>query len=88
VTAVAEDFAALSAGRDRSLVLDRLRRRIELIDGRGACALPDGVRRLAESVLVGFGEHVQEHLRRGGCRAVRRLPLTLPQRPRSEAEWR
>jgi NADH:ubiquinone oxidoreductase subunit F (NADH-binding) len=88
VKAVAEDFAELSAGRDRALVLERLWRRIELIDGRGACALPDGVRRLAESVLVGFAEHVAEHLQRGACTEARPLPLHLPPGPTGEADWR
>jgi NADH:ubiquinone oxidoreductase subunit F (NADH-binding) len=88
VRAIAEDVAALAAGRDRQLVVERLRRRIELVDGRGACALPDGVRRLVESVLIGFGGHVAEHLRRGACTDAPALPLSLPPAPRSEADWR
>ena len=39
-------------------VTERLRSRIDVIDGRGACALPDGVRRLVASVLDGFPDHV------------------------------
>ena len=60
-----------------------------MIDGRGACALPDGVRRLVASVLDGFPDHV------GRARAPRRLPsmhsscaLPLPSTPLAEADWR
>lgn len=87
VSAVADDFAALCSGRDGGLVLERLRRRIGLIDGRGACALPDGVRLLAASVLNGFGEHVRQHLLRGACPGSRALAIHLPPGPRSEADW-
>ena len=86
VRAVANDFAALAEGRDQAVV-GRLQRRLELIDGRGACALPDGVRLLGTSVLKGFGEHVHEHLRRGACTGARVLQISLPRGPASEADW-
>jgi hypothetical protein len=69
-------------------VTDRLRSRIDVIDGRGGCALPDGVRRLVASVLEGFPDHVAMHERHGGCRDARQLPLALPSTPLGRADWR
>ena len=67
--AIADDMAAL-AGGDRG-ALDRLRRRLPVIDGRGACGHPDGavaVAASALSVLTGRDSaHLRQHRRARGC---------------------
>ncbi len=88
VAAVAADLTGLAVKGEGATALQRLRRRLDLIDGRGACALPDGVRRLGRSVLLNFEEHVDEHVRHGACRAAHDAQLILPTGPRSEADWR
>lgn len=50
--------------------LRRLRRLFELVEGRGACHLPDGVARLAASALRVFADDVRRH-ERGPCPAAR-----------------
>lgn len=88
VAAVAGDLAKLCSGPTGGIVTARLRSRISMIDGRGACALPDGVRRLIASVLDGFCDHVAQHERHGGCVDARPLALPLTSRPLTEADWR
>lgn len=69
--AIAADMAGLAAGERAAL--DRLRRRLPIIDGRGGCAHPDGAVALAGSalgVLIGpLTPHLEYHLRYGGCQA-------------------
>ncbi len=88
VGAVARDLEELCSPYASGRTTDRLRRRIEMIDGRGACALPDGVRRLVASVLTGFAAHVERHERGSACSGLTRVPLHLPAGPRSEDDWR
>ena len=67
--AVAGDFASLATGsavRD-ALVLRRLERRLGEVNGRGACAHPDGAVRLAESALLTFADDVRQHLAGRPC---------------------
>jgi NADH:ubiquinone oxidoreductase subunit F (NADH-binding) len=45
-----------------------------LVDGRGACHLPDGVARLAASALRVFGDDVRSH-QRGPCPGARGRPV-------------
>jgi NADH:ubiquinone oxidoreductase subunit F (NADH-binding) len=69
--AIAEDMTALGAG-DRG-ALDRLRRRLPVINGRGACSHPDGAVALAASALSALTTqqpgHLGRHLTAGGCPA-------------------
>ena len=88
VAAVAGDLARLCTGDADGRVTDRLRSRIDVIDGRGSCALPDGVRRLVASLLNGFPDHVAQHERFGACRRATAVGLPLPPPPSSEADWR
>lgn len=77
--AVASDFAELADGsavRD-ALILRRIERRLGEIDGRGACAHPDGAVRLADSALRVFEADVRQHLAGRPCAAAGR-PSRLP----------
>jgi NADH:ubiquinone oxidoreductase subunit F (NADH-binding) len=69
--AIAADMAGL-AGGDRS-AMDRLRRRLPVINGRGGCGHPDGAVTLAASALAVVSQrqpgHLAQHLRAGGCPA-------------------
>ena len=75
--AIAADFAELAAGAGgRSL--DRLRRRLPIVSGRGACAHPDGAVNLATTALRVFAEDVRAHAHGRPCRWAgggQRLPM-------------
>ncbi|GAA1983876.1 NADH-ubiquinone oxidoreductase-F iron-sulfur binding region domain-containing protein [Kitasatospora viridis] len=73
--AVAEDFAALAAGRPDPAVAARLERRVGLLAGRGACRHPDGAARLAATALHTFAGDVERHLRSGPCPGAHRPPV-------------
>jgi NADH:ubiquinone oxidoreductase subunit F (NADH-binding) len=89
VAAVARDLARMCTIEGGRAVTERLRSRIDVIDGRGACALPDGVRRLVASALEGFPDHVAMHERHGACRDAPQVPLSLPLTPLGRpADWR
>jgi len=65
--AIAE-FTGRLAGRPGRRDLERLRDLLGLVDGRGACRLPDGAVRMVRSALQTFAAEVQLH-RRGHCAA-------------------
>jgi NADH:ubiquinone oxidoreductase subunit F (NADH-binding) len=67
--AVAADFADL-AWRPRASRGNRLRDRIGLLPGRGACKHPDGAARLAASALRTFADEVRRHRAHGPCAAA------------------
>jgi NADH:ubiquinone oxidoreductase subunit F (NADH-binding) len=75
--AIAEDFAAIAECRGDVSVYRRLRQRLSVIPGRGACRHPDGAVRFAASALQVFSSHVSFHERAGRCLAARR-PGMLP----------
>ncbi|MEU8619159.1 NADH-ubiquinone oxidoreductase-F iron-sulfur binding region domain-containing protein [Streptomyces sp. NPDC048623] len=86
--AVAEDFAALAAGRADADLLRRLHRRVGLLPDRGACRHPDGAARLAASALRVFADDVGLHLAQGACAAAHRPPR-IPVPPAVPPEtWR
>ncbi|MER6290781.1 NADH-ubiquinone oxidoreductase-F iron-sulfur binding region domain-containing protein [Streptomyces sviceus] len=86
--AVAEDFTVLATGRADAALLSRLRRRVGLLPGRGACHHPDGAARLAASALHAFADDVEDHLAHGTCPAAGRPPR-LPVPPATAPEnWR
>lgn len=67
VPALAEDLAMLAAGAADAELPERLRRRLGVIPGRGACAHPDGAVRLAASTLRVFVDDLAEHRRGRPC---------------------
>jgi len=69
--AIAADFAELANGV-AGQALDRLRRRLPVITGRGACAHPDGAVRLAASALDVFAADVTAHTTGAGCTSTTR----------------
>lgn len=77
--AVAADVAALAqaSGAQRT-TLDRLRRRLTLLPGRGACGHPDGFARLVQSALRTFADDVRSHAAGRPCRWVGRSVVVVP----------
>jgi NADH:ubiquinone oxidoreductase subunit F (NADH-binding) len=88
--AAAQDFAQLAWGAADHGLLPRLRQRLGLLPGRGACRHPDGAARLAASALELFAEDVYRHLRHGPCPGAHQhttVPLDRTAAP-GEEEWR
>ncbi len=54
-----------------------VRRWLGMVEGRGACKLPDGAVRFVRSALAVFADHVADH-RRGACRADPTPVLPVP----------
>jgi len=66
--AVTADLTAIACGtRDAHDAHARLLRRLDVVTGRGACALPDGAVRLARSAVTVFGTDLRHHLRGRPC---------------------
>lgn len=66
---VAADWHELVLHPSRQ-VLTRLRGRLGVIPGRGACRFPDGVARFTSSALRVFGDHLDRHVT-GDCQRAR-----------------
>lgn len=75
--AIAADMTALAAGRLGRMGLARLRERLAVIPGRGACAHPDGAVRHAQSALRVFADDATRHAAGAPC-AWTGLPGWLP----------
>jgi NADH:ubiquinone oxidoreductase subunit F (NADH-binding) len=65
--AIAEDMVRLAVGRGDSALVERLRLRLDAVEGRGACRLPDGAVRLTRSALSIFAADVHSHSRHHPC---------------------
>jgi NADH:ubiquinone oxidoreductase subunit F (NADH-binding) len=65
---------------------ERLRFRLGVIDGRGACAHPDGVVKFVASALRVFGHEVRRHLGGQQCPAGPQV-LPLPAPPDESEGW-
>jgi NADH:ubiquinone oxidoreductase subunit F (NADH-binding) len=68
LAAIAADLDALAYGVPTA---DRLRYRLGMVNGRGACAHPDGAVRLAASALTAFADDVAAHAAGRPCAGVR-----------------
>jgi NADH:ubiquinone oxidoreductase subunit F (NADH-binding) len=80
--ALADDLARLAAGRSDGRLGDRLASRLEAVDGRGACRMPDGAARLVRSALAVFADDARAHARRHPCPGWNRRPiLPVPATP-------
>ncbi len=90
--AIADDFSQLASGCPKGPLLDRLDRRLWMVNGRGACRHPDGAVRLARSALAAFAADVKSHVSRRTCLAARhgqRRGSVLPiPRPAGQEVWR
>ena len=91
LAAIADDFAQLALGRPDGNPAQRLRRRLGVIPGRGACRHPDGAVRLAASALAAFDADLRAHAARHPCpgaqRGSRSAILPIPQHEVTE-DWR
>ncbi len=83
--ALADASTALAGGRGAIEALRDMQDLPSEIEGRGACAHPDGAARLVRSALAAFPDEVRLHLE-GHCSATRRTPV-LPV-PAASEEWR
>ncbi len=75
--AIADDLELLAGGRRDPSVLERITRRADTVEGRGACRHPDGVVRLVRSALSVFAEDAWSHAQGRPC-AGRGHPTVLP----------
>lgn len=76
--ALASEFEQLTYGASGPGHPKRLAHVAAMVRGRGACAHPDGVTRLALSALDTFADEFLDHANHGGCEACSapaRLPL-------------
>jgi NADH:ubiquinone oxidoreductase subunit F (NADH-binding) len=76
--ALATEFEQLTYGPTGPGQRQRLAHLALMVRGRGACAHPDGVSRLAQSALDTFPDELLDHATHGGCEACTspaRLPL-------------
>lgn len=85
--AIADDFTQLAAARPQGQLLDRLHRRLGMINGRGACAHPDGAVRLARSALSAFAADARMHASGRPCPAARQSQSTGYVLPVPESAW-
>ena len=75
--AIAHDMTAIAEGTARPADAQRLRHRLGIIPGRGACAHPDGASGLAVSALHVFARDLDAHLAGHPCPGAT-APTSLP----------
>jgi NADH:ubiquinone oxidoreductase subunit F (NADH-binding) len=86
--AIADDLGRLARGRPDGDLMLRLRRRLDEVNGRGACRHPDGVVSMARSALDVFAADVAAHMRGQPC-AFRHNPTRLRfPHPAAGGTWR
>jgi NADH:ubiquinone oxidoreductase subunit F (NADH-binding) len=85
--ALAADFVELALGRARGETFDRLRTRLGVLPGRGACAHPDGAARLAASALRVFAEDVRAHASGRPCAWSAHSSVVGPPLASSNLDW-
>ena len=84
--AIAEAMEQIADSNAGAGHLERVKRWIDLVRGRGACHHPDGAVGLLSSALTVFGDHVQMHLYRQRCYGA--TVTGFPQPPPSGQGWR
>ncbi|WP_116204641.1 NADH-ubiquinone oxidoreductase-F iron-sulfur binding region domain-containing protein [Amycolatopsis circi] len=86
--AIADDFTALVlGGRAAAQAERRLRSRLSIIPGRGACAHPDGAVRLAASAMRCFAPDLRAHLAGRPCAGAAHPALPLPDWNNRSGDW-
>jgi NADH:ubiquinone oxidoreductase subunit F (NADH-binding) len=65
--AIADDMKVVATTKAPPSVFSRLRGRLQIVEGRGACRHPDGVIRLVRSAFRVFSADVDYHLANGPC---------------------
>jgi NADH:ubiquinone oxidoreductase subunit F (NADH-binding) len=75
--ALADDLALLACGQADPGLMARVQRRLDEVNGRGACRHPDGAVSLVRSALAVFGRDVAAHANGEPC-AHWRKPSSLP----------
>lgn len=85
--AVAADFVELARGTARAETVDRLRSRLGVIPGRGACSHPDGAARLAASALRVFADDVQAHASGHPCAGASQPSVVAPPAATTNPDW-
>jgi NADH:ubiquinone oxidoreductase subunit F (NADH-binding) len=73
--AIAGALEAVAAGERSGGAHRQLLRWAAMVEGRGACHLPDGTARFVRSVVDVFAGDIEQHRRRGPCRVT---PPVLP----------
>ncbi len=86
--AIADDLAALTRGHTDRRLLSRLRERLALVEGRGACGHPDGVVRFVRSALAVFAHDVSEHAKGRPCPRWKAPPVLPVPRSAHDAVMR
>lgn len=85
--AIADALEAIAFRGDRDGRAEAdVRRWLAMVEGRGACKMPDGAVRFVRSGLAVFADHLAAHRSHGGCSAVH-APALLPV-PTGGDEWR
>lgn len=83
--AIAAAVEAITAGDRSGRAETAARRWAAMVDGRGACHLPDGAVAFVRSALDVFSDHIESHRRLGPCRSSAPPLLSLPAR---RGSWR
>lgn len=79
---IAGDLEEIAAGQADAATHRRLRERLRVIPGRGACRHPDGAVRFTASALRVFGAHLESHWTPYGCPAATRMGIRTTGRRR------
>jgi NADH:ubiquinone oxidoreductase subunit F (NADH-binding) len=79
--AIADDLARLARGRGGHDPIARLHRRLQVVNGRGACRHPDGAVNLVRSALAVFAPDIAAHGRREPCAHWQKLTTLRFPRP-------
>jgi NADH:ubiquinone oxidoreductase subunit F (NADH-binding) len=89
LNAIEHAFASIAHGGFSEGTLERLRRWIGDVSGRGACHYPDGAARFVASALDVFADEIDRHELHRGCRlAPRQRVLSFPHPTHREWGWR